>query len=283
MSSSTSPFSSSILINPPKALLTDVFGTVVDWRSSVTTFLTQSAHSTLSSGRAVELSAKVRDAASNTDWADFAQQWRNSYYKFTREYQPADNGGRLLKTVDEHHRDALGELLVKNGLEGLWDKREIEEMSLVWHRLVPWPDSARGLGRLNELGFVTTTLSNGNKTLLEDLARFGDLPYKRILGAEDFGAYKPHPAVYEGAARELGLRVGECALVAAHLGDLLAARGCGYRTVYVERREEEGWGWERKERAREEEWVDMWVGVEEGGFEEVARRFGQNGRESGGR
>ena len=77
---------------------------------------------------------------------------------------------------------------------------------------------------------------------MQDLARFGDLPYKRILGAEDFGAYKPHPAVYEGAARELGLKVEECALVAAHLGDLLAARGCGYRTVYVERMEEEGWG-----------------------------------------
>ena len=171
---SSSP-SSSILTHPPKALLTDVFGTVVDWRSSVTSFLTQCAQDALNSGHAVELRAKVREQAVETDWAEFAQQWRNTYYKFTREYQPANNGGRLLKTVDEHHRDALGELLIKNGLEGLWDEREIEEMSLIWHRLVPWPDSAVGLARLNKLGFVTTTLSNGNKVRCPDRGPLGSV------------------------------------------------------------------------------------------------------------
>lgn len=109
-------------------------------------------------------------------------------------------------------------------------------------------------------------------TLLEDLAKHGGLPYKEILSAEDFGCYKPHRDVYLGAARKLGLEPGECALVAAHLGDLEAARGCGFQTIYIERKEEEAWKGERVEASRE--WVDMWVGVDEGGFEEVARRLG---------
>lgn len=108
---------------------------------------------------------------------------------------------------------------------------------------------------------------------MADLAEYGKLPYTQIISAEDFKAYKPHKDVYLGAARKLGLEPGECALVAAHLGDLNAAKGCGYQTVYVEREQEEGWGKDEVEAARE--WVDMWVGVGEGGFEEMARRLGE--------
>lgn len=261
--------------SPPKALLTDVFGTVVDWRSSVETHLSHRSQSTLSSDRAASLSSSVRQTASHFDWPAFAQSWRETYFHFTRTYTPVPSGDKNFKSVDQHYRDSLETLLDQHGLDGLWTLEEMDEISLIWHKLVPWDDSASGLGRLNEMGFVTATLSNGNTRLLQDLADFGRLPYKRVLGAEDFGAYKPHEKVYRGAAEKLGLDVGQCALVAAHLGDLKAARGCGYQTVYIERKQEEAWAKEEIEKARRDGWVDMWVEMGKGGFEEVARRFGQ--------
>lgn len=257
----------------PKALLTDVFGTVVDWRGSVTTHLEQSCNETLSSSRAVTLSSTTRNTALWFDWPAFAQAWRVAYFHFCRSYTPVPAGSPGFKSIDKHFRDSLEALLKEKGLGELWSSEEMDEISRIWHKLAPWPDSASGLKKLNELGFVTATLSNGNTQLLTDLAEFGKLPYARILGAEDFGAYKPHEKVYRGAAEMLGVRTDECALLAAHLGDLEAARGCGYRTVYIERENEEGWSEEKVETAKQERWVDMWVKLGEGGFEEVARRF----------
>ena len=129
--------------------------------------------------------------------------------------------------------------------------------------------------------FETATLSNGNTSLLRDLAEYGKLPYKHIASAEDFKAYKPHPEVYNGAAKKLGLQTRECGLIAAHLGDLQAAKGCGYQTIYIERREEETWDQEKVEKAKKDGWVDMWLGIDEGGFEEVAKRFGCTAPEHG--
>ena len=163
------------------------------------------------------------------------------------------------------------QLIKEHNIEDLWQPSEIHKISLIWHFLDPWPDSSRGLGQLNQ-NFITSTLSNGNASLLSDLAKHGDLPYKHITGAEDFKAYKPHPNVYLGAAEKLGLKPEECALVAAHLGDLKAAKGCGYQMIYIVRPQEEQWKAEQVKEARE--WVDMWVEVDGGGFEEVARRFG---------
>lgn len=161
----------------------------------------------------------------------------------------------------------------KYGIAELWSAEEVHKLSLIWHFLDPWEDSASGLGRLNGK-FETATLSNGNVSLLADLAKHGGLPYKRIVSAEDFKAYKPHPDVYNGAARMLGLEGGQCALVAAHLGDLQAARGQGWQTIYIERPLEEGWAGQPEKVEEARGWVDMWVTHEEGGFEEVARRFG---------
>jgi len=144
---------------------------------------------------------------------------------------------------------------------------------MIWHFLDGHPDSRPGLSSLNAK-FTTATLSNGNTALLTDLATHAALPYARIISAEDFGAYKPDPSVYLGAAAKLGLQPGECALVAAHLGDLAAASKCGFQTVYVERKREEAWDAQRVEDARREGWVDMWIREGEGGFEEIARRFG---------
>jgi 2-haloacid dehalogenase len=264
--------------NPPKAFLTDVFGTVVDWRATVTNHLTKSAEEVLNSP-ARSLPSATRAAASTVSWPDFAQAWRNTYYHFTRSYTPSATVP--FKSVDQHHLDSLIKLLSDHGISDLFTETEIHKLSLIWHFLDPWPDSSAGLGQLNDRGFITATLSNGNTSLLEDLAKHGSLPYTSIVSAEDFGAYKPHPDVYLGAAKKLGFKPEECCLVAAHLGDLKAAKGCGYQACYIERKQEEGWPQEKAEEAKKEGWVDMWVTVEEDGFKEVARRFA--GRDKGGK
>ncbi|KAJ0343305.1 hypothetical protein COL922a_000034 [Colletotrichum nupharicola] len=253
-----------------KALTFDVFGTVVDWRSSVTDELTSRA-----SAKAISetLSPAEKDKLAAVDWPTFAQEWRNSYKNFVHSYVP---GQTAWKDIDAHHHDSLVELLHENRLEGVWSEDEIRDLSLVWHRLRPWPDSAAGLQRLGSK-FVTATLSNGNWTLLDDLDSFGGLGFRKILSGEVWKAYKPNPVVYDGAVEALlgkGGEKGDVAMVAAHLGDLYAARGRGMRTVYVERAREEDWevGSQKYEDAKG--WVDVWVKVDEGGFEEVARRLG---------
>jgi 2-haloacid dehalogenase len=258
--------------NPPKALLTDVFGTVVDWSSTVTRHLTDSAHEALNSTTR-SLPSTVRTAASDTSWADIAQLWRESYYRFVQSYDPSKKGN--WKTIDQHHVESLNNILTDRALNELWTDEEIQKIAMIWHFLDPWPDSAEGLGLLNQR-FETATLSNGNTALLSDLAAHASLPYKHIISAEDFGAYKPHPSVYLGAAKKLGLEPSECALVAAHLGDLKAAKGCGYQTIYVDRFREETWPAQDAAQAKSDGWVDMWINLDEGavGFLEIAKRFG---------
>lgn len=266
-----------------KALTFDVFGTVVDWRRPVEAALSEALrpphHHRPSSPASTEDEAAERaeaearaGALTDADVAVLAQEWRDSYKHFTRGFRP---GVDPWKDVDAHHLDSLVVLLRRHGLSEALSGGDgrVRELSLVWHRLTPWPDSAEGLRALGGLGLVTATLSNGNRALLADLDAHGGLGFARILSAEDFGAYKPNPGVYLGAAERLGVRPGEVAMVAAHLGDLDAARRLGLRTVYVERDGEEDWeaGSERYEAAKG--WVDLWVGVDEGGFVEVARRL----------
>ncbi|TDZ13240.1 (S)-2-haloacid dehalogenase [Colletotrichum spinosum] len=255
-----------------KALTFDVFGTVVDWRGSVTAELSSRAAAKLASGTLDPAAAQNLAAVG---WAAFAQEWRDSYKHFTAGYDPAVSAW---KDIDAHHRDSLVALLAAHGLEGVYTASEAQELSLAWHRLRPWEDSAPGLKRLGA-GFVTSTLSNGNRSLLEDLDAFGNLGFRRILSAEDWKAYKPSSVVYDGAVRELLGEGGpdkraQVAMVAAHLGDLAAARTRGLRTVYVERRDEEDWEREGEKWREARTWVDVWVAEGEGGFEEVARRLG---------
>lgn len=260
--------------NPPKALLTDVFGTVVDWRSSVTKHLTLSASDALNSSTR-SIPSTVRTAADATSWGDIAQEWRITYYEFTRSYDPSNKDPSNFKTVDQHHVEALHKILVDHGLDGLWTDDEVTKISLIWHFLDPWPDSAPGLALLNQK-FETATLSNGNTSLLSDLAIHGKLPYKHIISAENFGAYKPHPSVYRGAAAKLGVQTNEAALIAAHLGDLKAAKAVGYQTIYIDRPKEESWSKEDAEKAKAEGWVDLWIDLDQGdgGFLEIAKAFG---------
>lgn len=252
-----------------KALTFDVFGTTVDWRTSVVEELTMRAFRKRSSPTITpELKARL-ETLSDDDWATFAQSWRNSYSVFTRTFNPEVDAW---KTIDQHHRDSLVELLRAHNLVGLYSDSELTSLSLVWHRLVPWNDSSAGLAALGKR-FTTSTLSNGNVSLLRDLDDFGALGFHHLLSGEIFKAYKPNPVVYAGAIRELGEEPAHVAMVAAHLNDLAAARASGMRTVYVARPREEAWA-EDDERFKEAKtWVDLWITEDEVGFETVAQRL----------
>jgi 2-haloacid dehalogenase len=261
---------------PPKALAFDVFGTVVNWRKTVTSTLIYSAAAKVSSSsRSAEISPEVRRRLSElTDesWEQFARQWRDAYKVFVKGYNPNEDPWT---DIDTHHRLSLIDLLEKWGLAGLYNEDEVDDLSRVWHFLEPWPDSSSGLHKLSRK-FITSTLSNGNQSLLKDLNEHGNLGFKILQSSEDFKAYKPHPSTYLGAAKKMGLEPDEVAMVAAHLVDLQAARNCGFKTIYVERRQEEDWNRKEKEYTDARMWVDMWVTQDEDGFEEVARKFGIN-------
>lgn len=257
-----------------RALTFDVFGTVVDWRSSIVNTLTQAAERKLVSpafsSLTEQLQARLRAVTEGHEWPAFAQEWRKTYGRFTRGFVP---GQTPWKDIDTHHRDSLIGLLEQHDLSGVFSTDEIEELSKAWHFLAPWPDSAPGIHALGER-LVTATLSNGNRSLLNDLNESGKLGFKQIISAEDFKAYKPRKQVYLGAVQKLGLEPGQVAMVAAHLDDLRAARDCGLRTVYVERKREEGWQVGSEEYEDAKGWVDIWVKEDEEGFLEVARRMG---------
>lgn len=171
------------------------------------------------------------------------------------------------KTVDEHHRESLAELLETWGLGGLYTDTEMDSLSLVWHRLTPWDDSVDGLVKVRESGKVKlATLSNGNTALIRDLNDFGSLGFQELFCAETFGKYKPHPDTYHGAARKLGLEPEQVAMVACHMGDLHAAKACGLRTIYIERPREEAWDKNGVEFKGARDWVDLWIGEDEDGL-----------------
>jgi 2-haloacid dehalogenase len=206
---------------------------------------------------------------SEGDWLGLAEEWRESYGRFTSTF----DSSKEFVSVDQHHYTALQDLLHQRGILDLFTDSELWALTFAWHRLDPWSDSVPGLDLLNKR-FITSTLSNGNVTLLEDLQKHGSLPFTYLTSAENFGAYKPSPQVYNGAAKLLGLDPAQCAMVAAHLKDLQAAKSCGFQTIYVERHLEEAWSADEVERAKKDGFVDIWVDLNTGGFLEVARRLG---------
>ncbi|OBK71314.1 haloacid dehalogenase type II [Mycobacterium sp. 1274761.0] len=197
-----------------KALAFDVFGTVVDWRSSIIRELTDF-------GRAHGLDA---------DWAAMADEWRRGYAPAMERVR---RGDLPWTRIDDLHRMILDELLAKAGITGLAEA-DVEHLNRAWHRLDPWPDSVAGLTRLKER-FVITTLSNGNVSLLTNMAKRARLPWDCVLSAELFHHYKPDREAYLGCADLLGVRPDELMLVAAHPFDLRAAGGAGLKTAYVAR------------------------------------------------
>lgn len=259
---------------PLQALFFDTFGTVVQWRSSVSKALADATAKALGDP-SKNLSADLRQRAESlttSDWQQFTAEWRKTYAIFTYTF---DASSQEFISVDQHHYNSLGLLLEKRGIKELFDDKELWDLAFSWHRLDPWADSVEGLAQLNTK-FRTSTLSNGNVSLLEDLAKFASLQFTRLTSAEEFGAYKPSPKVYTGAAGIFNLQPTQCAMVAAHLFDLKAAKALGFYTIYVEREQEEAFTTEQIEQAKKDGFVDIWVGINDGGFLEVARRLGIN-------
>ena len=204
-----------------KALVFDVFGTVVDWRSSII-----EEGESLGKGKGID-----------ADWEAFADAWRGKYQPFMNQVR---HGQLPWTNLDGLHRMALEELLSEFNITGLTEQDK-EEFNRAWHRLRPWPDSVPGLHRLKSK-FIIATMSNGNIALMTNMAKHAGLPWDCILGAELAKAYKPDPITYQTGADLLGLRPGQVMMVAAHQSDLLAAGKVGMKTAFVRRPLERGPG-----------------------------------------
>jgi 2-haloacid dehalogenase len=204
-----------------KALFFDVFGTLVDWRSGV----------------AREAKAILGARAFALDWLKFADAWRAEYQPGMEEVR---SGRMPFSRLDIIHRRMLERIRPKFGLDKV-EEPVLQELNLAWHRLDAWPDVTQGLHGLRQR-FLLAPVSNGNISLMADLARHNDFRWDAILGAEIAGDYKPKPRVYLAAAEALSLAPGQCMMVAAHSNDLQAAAAAGLRTGHVARADEYGPG-----------------------------------------
>jgi len=203
-------------LNGIEALLFDVFGTVVDWRGSVSKALQ-------------ELSPSVE-----ADWDAFTVEWRSGYYRTTKQVAEGGSGSTNIDTV---HRQLLDEMLETDKWKPLstsLSDNDRTAMTGLWHKLNGWPDTTEGLYALKKKAIIAT-LSNGSARLLIDVAKHADLPWDAIFSGDIIGAYKPNPKMYLGAPERLQVDPTKCAMVAAHIYDLRAAAKYGLKTVYVRR------------------------------------------------
>ena len=206
-----------------KALFFDVFGTLVDWRSSIAR-----------EAKAV-LEPNGDKLGHHIDWVAFAEAWRAEYQPSMEEVRSCRRGYVLL---DELHLENLARILPRFSLEGLSAETR-RSLNRIWHRLDAWADVPQGMRRLHTK-YRLAPVSNGNIAIMVDLARHNGFVFDAILGSEIARDYKPNRAVYLASARALGLEPSECAMVAAHSSDLAAAAGCGLRTAHVARPDEYG-------------------------------------------
>jgi 2-haloacid dehalogenase len=208
-------------IDTVEALFFDVFGTLVDWRTSI----------------AREAERLLAPFGYRLDWLAFADAWRGEYQPGMEEVR----AGRIpFSKLDVLHRHNLERILPRFGLADLSEDTR-RDLNLAWHRLDAWPEVPAALARLKKK-FKLAPVSNGNISLMVDLARRNNLPWDAILGAEIAGDYKPKPRVYLAACEALDLPPERCMMVAAHSKDLAAAAQCGLRTAHVTRPNEYGPG-----------------------------------------
>lgn len=204
-----------------KALLFDVFGTVVDWRGTI-----------INEGNAWGNAKGIK-----IDWARFADHWRSGYLPAMDKVRKCELPWTKL---DDLHRMLLEDLLKEFKIQGLSEEQK-DHWNRVWHRLIPWPDSVAGLTRLKQK-FTIAPCSNGNVALLNAMAKYSGLPWDLILGAELARHYKPDREVYLTSVSLLGLMPPEVMMCACHLEDLRAARELGLRTGFIYRPDEYGKG-----------------------------------------
>ena len=203
-----------------KALVFDVFGTVVDWRTSLINDFTQWS----------------KTSGIKADWTALVDGWRAVYSASMDEVRKhPERGYQMLDTL---HRQSLEKLVAEFSIKGL-SEADLHYLTMGWHRLHAWPDSVPGLTRLKKK-YIISPLSNGNVALLTNMAKFAGLPWDLIMSAELFEHYKPDPETYLGAARLLGLKPEQVMMVAAHNGDLAAAQKNGLKTAFVARPTEYG-------------------------------------------
>lgn len=224
-----------------KALVFDVFGTVVDWRNSV----------------AREMQATIDAKGWKADAYALADRWRALYQP---SMDPIRRGEKPYVRLDDLHRESLQRLIEEFGLEPL-PPADLEHLNRAWHRLDPWTDSVPGLTRLKKC-FILATMSNGNTALMVNMAKFAGLPWDTILGSEPAQSFKPVPKVYLTGADWLGLQPAEVMMVAAHNNDLRAARALGFRTAFIARPTEYGPHQSRDFKA-EEDWDQVVDSMEE--------------------
>lgn len=197
-----------------KALLFDVFGTVVDWRGSIKR----------------EMQRFGEYHSIDKDWEQFALDWRALYQPAMKRIREGDRG---YVKLDVLHRENLQELLSDYGLENC-SESQLQYINTAWHRLEPWADTLPGMYRLKR-NFILGSLSNGNVALMVNMARHSSIPWDVVLGSEPTRGYKPQAHVYLDSVEMLGLEPYQCLMVAAHNDDLQAARALGLRTAYVNR------------------------------------------------
>ncbi len=203
-----------------KALVFDVFGTVVDWRTSLITDLSWWGH----------------QRGLKADWTAIVDAWRAAYMPAMDDVRKHPERGYVI--LDDLHRRTLDRLIEQFKIAGL-SEADRDHINRGWHRLNPWPDSVSGLTWL-KTKFVIAPLSNGNVALLTNMAKNAGLPWDLVLSAELFQHYKPDAETYLGAARLLGLKPEQVMMVAAHNGDLKAAQVHGLKTAFVPRVTEYG-------------------------------------------
>jgi 2-haloacid dehalogenase len=207
-------------VSTVKALVFDVFGTVVDWRTSLIADFSQ-----WSEKRGIK-----------ADWTALVDGWRAVYAASMDEVRQHPERGYVI--LDVLHRRSLEKLVAQLSISGLTDA-DLHYLTTGWHRLHPWPDSVAGLTRL-KTKYIIAPLSNGNVALLTNMAKFAKLPWDLIMSAELFAHYKPDPETYLGAAKLLCLRPEQVMMVAAHNQDLMAAQKLGLKTAFVPRPTEYG-------------------------------------------
>jgi 2-haloacid dehalogenase len=204
----------------PRALFFDVFGTLVDWRTSV----------------AREAELVLKPLGLELDWLAVADAWRGEYQTGMDQVR---SGSMPFCKLDVLHRHNLDRIAPRFGISA--PEEVMRHLNLAWHRLDAWPDTAPGLMRLKRR-YLLAPISNGNISLMVDLARRNGLPWDAILGAEIAGDYKPKPRVYLAACEALDLAPADCMMVAAHSKDLEHAAACGLRTAHISRPDEHGPG-----------------------------------------
>ena len=202
-----------------KALTFDVFGTVVDWRGSISR----------------EIKEVGMDKGFILDWDGFADEWRAGYGPSMNRVR---TGELEWTNIDTLHKIILKKLLESFEITSL-NESEIDHLNKAWHRLDPWPDSVQGLTLLKQ-NYIISSLSNGNVALLVNMAKYGGLPWDTVLSAELTRHYKPDRDTYMSTSEFLGLPIEQIMMVAAHKNDLAAAHSFGMKTAYIPRPFEHG-------------------------------------------